>query len=74
MLLGAIGIYKPLVEWAGAGASVPLTGFGYLLSDGIRTAIKKMDFLVCSRHLTASAGGITRIIIRIYNGNDFKPR
>jgi stage V sporulation protein AE len=64
VLLGAIGIYKPLVEWAGAGASVPLTGFGYLLSDGIRTAIKENGFLgVFTGGLTASAGGITAALL-----------
>jgi stage V sporulation protein AE len=64
VFLGAIGIYKPLVEWAGAGASVPLTGFGYLLSDGIRTAIKENGFLgVFTGGLTASAGGITAALL-----------
>lgn len=64
VLLGAIGIYKPLVEWAGAGASVPLTGFGYLLSDGIRTAVKENGFLgVFTGGLTASAGGITAALL-----------
>ena len=39
VILGALGIYKPLVDFAGAGATVPLTGFGYTLSNGVKEAI-----------------------------------
>ena len=39
VLLGALGIYQPLVEWAGAGATVPLTGFGNLLAKGVKKAV-----------------------------------
>ena len=64
VILGAIGIYKPLIEWAGAGASVPLTGFGYLLSDGVRKAIdSKGAWGILSGGLTASAAGIAASII-----------
>lgn len=39
VILGAVGLYKPLAEWAGAGATVPLTGFGYLLAEGVKKAV-----------------------------------
>ena len=44
VVLGAIGLYKPLVDFAGAGATTPLTGFGYLISEGVRKAVDKDDF------------------------------
>lgn len=60
VILSALGIYKPLVEFAGAGASVPLTGFGNLLAEGVRKAIDKDGFLgVFTGGLTSSAGGVT---------------
>jgi stage V sporulation protein AE len=63
VLLGALGLYKPLVEFAGAGATVPLTGFGYLLSEGVKTAIDKTGFLgILTGGLTATAGGIAAAV------------
>lgn len=63
VVLGAIGVYKPLVEFAGAGASVPLTGFGYTLSKGVREAVDKDGFLgVFTGGLKATAGGITAAV------------
>lgn len=60
VLLGAIGVYKPLVDFAGAGATVPLTGFGYNLAKGVREAIEKDGFLgIFTGGLTATTGGIT---------------
>ena len=60
VFLGAIGIYKPLVEFAGAGASVPLTGFGYTLAKGVKEAVQHDGFLgIFSGGLKACAGGIT---------------
>lgn len=60
VLLGALGIYKPLVEFAGAGASVPLTGFGNILASGVREAVDKDGFLgIFTGGLKAAAGGIT---------------
>ena len=60
VLLGAIGVYKPIVDFAGAGASVPLTGFGYLISKGVREAVDKDGLLgALTGGMTASAGGIT---------------
>lgn len=62
--LGAVGIYEPLVEWAGAGATVPLTGFGYLLADGVKNAVDSNGIMgVFTGGLTASAGGITVAIL-----------
>ena len=59
VILGAIGIYKPLVDLAGAGATVPLTGFGYLISEGVRDAVDKQGLLgALTGPLTAAAGGI----------------
>ena len=64
VLLGAIGIYKPIVEFAGAGASVPLTGFGNILAKGVREAIDENGFLgIFLGGLKASAGGITAAVI-----------
>ena len=63
VFLGAIGVYKPFAEFAGAGASVPLTGFGYLLSKGVRDAADADGFLgIFTGGLKACAGGITTAI------------
>jgi len=59
VILGAVGLYKPLVDWAGAGATVPLTGFGYVLSEGVRKAVDEKGALgIFTGGLTAAAGGI----------------
>ena len=64
VIFGAIGIYEPIVEFAGAGATVPLTGFGYNLAKGVREAVNKDGFLgVLTGGLKATAGGITAAII-----------
>ena len=64
VILGAVGLYEPLVNFAGAGASVPLTGFGYTLAKGVREAINDNGFLgMFIGGLKASAGGITAAII-----------
>ena len=64
VILGAVGIYKPLVDFAGAGATVPLTGFGYLISEGIREAVDKQGLLgSLTGSLTAAAGGISAALI-----------
>lgn len=53
-------LYKPLIDLAGCGATVPLTGFGYLLYNGVREQIDKIGFLgIFTGGLTASAAGIT---------------
>ncbi len=62
--LTALGWYKPLVEWAGAGATVPLTGFGYLLATGVREAVKSRGVLgIFSGGVTAAAAGITAAVV-----------
>lgn len=64
VLLGAIGLYKPLVEFAGAGATVPLTGFGYNLAKGVKEAIGQDGFLgIFTGGLKAAAGGITVAVV-----------
>ena len=63
VFLGAIGVYKPFAEFAGAGASVPLTGFGYNLAKGVREAIQEDGFLgIFTGGLKACAGGITAAV------------
>ena len=64
VILGAIGVYKPLVEFAGAGATVPLTGFGYNLSKGVKEAVSQDGFLgIFTGGLKSAAGGITAAIV-----------
>ena len=60
VFLGAVGVYQPLVDFAGAGATTPLTGFGYVISKGVKESVDR-DGLVgaLTGGLTASAGGIT---------------
>ena len=63
VLLGALGLYKPLLAFAGAGASVPLTGFGYTLFKGVREAVDSQGFLgIFTGGLGATAGGIAAAI------------
>ncbi|MBE5818618.1 MAG: stage V sporulation protein AE [Clostridiales bacterium] len=60
VVLTAIGIYEPLVEWAGAGATVPLTGFGYSLAKGIRQAIDESGALgIAYGAVKGAAAGLT---------------
>ena len=64
VILGGIGLYEPLVEFAGAGASVPLLGFGNTLAKGVREAVAEKGFLgILSGGLKATAGGITVAIV-----------
>ena len=63
VLLGAVGLYEPFAKWAGAGATVPLTGFGNLLAKGVREAVDENGFLgIFTGGLKAAAGGITAAI------------
>lgn len=63
VILGAVGIYKPLAEFAGAGASVPLTGFGNILAKGVREGVQQDGFMgIFTGGLKAAAGGITAAI------------
>lgn len=60
VLLTAIGVYQPIVDFAGAGATVPLTGFGYTLAKGVRNAVDENGlFGALTGGLTATAAGIT---------------
>lgn len=64
VILGGLGLYQPLVDFAGAGASVPLTGFGNSLAKGVKEAIDKDGFLgIFIGGLKATAGGITAAIV-----------
>ena len=64
VLLGGLGLYAPLVEWAGAGATVPLTGFGYNLAKGVKEAIDKDGWIgIFTGGFTAAAGGVTAAMI-----------
>lgn len=76
VLLGAIGIYQPLADFAGAGATVPLTGFGNNLAKGVREAVQEDGFLgIFTGGLKAAAGGITAAIIAgLLASLIFKPR
>lgn len=76
VLLGAIGIYKPLAEFSGAGATVPLTGFGYTLAKGVREAVEQDGFIgIFTGGLKAAAGGITAAIFAgLLAGLLFRPR
>ena len=76
VLLGAVGIYEKLIAFAGAGASVPLTGFGYLLAKGVREAVEKDGFLgIFTGGLQACAGGITAAVIAgLISGTLFKAK
>lgn len=63
VILGAVGIYKPIVDFAGAGATVPLTGFGNNLAKGVREAIDKDGFIgIFTGGFTSAAGGIAAAI------------
>lgn len=63
VILGAVGVYQPLVDWACAGASIPLTGFGSTLAKGVREAVAEKGVLgAFTGGLTASAGGIAAAI------------
>ena len=64
VILGGIGVYKYLADFAGAGATVPLTAFGFNLAKGVKEAVDKDGFLgIFTGGLKASAGGITAAIL-----------
>lgn len=64
VILGGLGLYKPIVDFAGAGATVPLTGFGYLLSKGVKEAVTQNGLLgAFTGGLESCAGGITAAVI-----------
>ncbi len=64
VVLTAIGIYEPIVDWAGAGASVPLTGFGYTMAKGTEKAIAEQGMRgILTGGLSAASGGLTAAIM-----------
>jgi len=64
VLLSALGLYQPIVDWGGAGATVPLTGFGHLLAKGVKKAVAEKGLLgVFTGGLTSAAGGITAAVV-----------
>ena len=64
VLLGAVGVYEPFAEWAGAGATVPLTGFGNVLAHGVRQAVAEQGWLgVLTGGLTAGAAGVSAAVV-----------
>lgn len=64
IILTGIGIYEPIVEWGGAGATVPLLGFGYSLAKGVLIGVYENGFLgVFSGGVTGAAGGIAAVIL-----------
>lgn len=63
VILGALGLYEPLLDFAASGASVPLTGFGNILAKGVKKAVREQGFFgVFTGGLTASAAGISAAI------------
>lgn len=69
VLLTAVGVYEPLVQFAGAGASVPLTGFGYIMAKGTLKALSEDGLIgALSGGFTASAAGIAAAVIFAFIG------
>jgi len=67
VVLGAVGVYEPFAEWAGAGATVPLTGFGNVLAKGVREAVREKGVLgIFSGGFTAAACGICAAVFSGY--------
>lgn len=67
VVLGAVGLYEPFAKWAGAGASVPLTGFGNVLFQGIKKSVDQEGFIgIFKGGFTASAVGISAALIFAY--------
>ncbi len=67
VFLGAVGIYKPLIEFAGRGAAVPLTGFGFLISRGVRDAVDSQGALgILTGSLTAASAGTAAAMISAF--------
>lgn len=63
VILGGLGLYQPIIDWAGAGATVPLTGFGSLLAKGTKKAVAEKGLIgALTGGITAAAGGITAAV------------
>ena len=64
VLLTAIGLYEPIVNWAGSGATVPLLGFGYTLAEGVKEAVAQSGAIgIFTGGVKAAAGGITAAVL-----------
>jgi len=64
VILQTFGLYQPLVDFGGAGATVPLTGFGYSLANGVKKAVAEQGFVgIFTGGLTATAGGIAAVLL-----------
>ena len=76
VILGAVGVYKPLADWAGAGATVPLTGFGFSLAKGVKEAVAEKGLLgAFTGGVTSTAGGIAAaIFLGVLVAFIFKPK
>lgn len=76
VILGAVGVYEPLVKFGGAGAAVPLTGFGNTLAKGVREAIGEDGFIgIFTGGLKATAGGIcVAVVVALLASLIFKPK
>ena len=63
VLISALGLYQPLADWGGAGATVPLTGFGHALAKGVKKAVGEQGWLgILTGGLSATAGGSTMAV------------
>ncbi len=76
VILGGLGIYEPVVKWAGAGATIPLLGFGDTLAKGVKTAVEESGLLgAFTGGFTAAAGGIcAAVFFGLIVALCFKPR
>ena len=75
VILGALGLYEPLMDFAGAGASTPLTGFGYVIAKGVREAVDKDGaFGILCGALTASSAVITAVLVMSFIAAIFTKR
>lgn len=64
VILGGAGVYQPLADWAGAGATVPISGFGNVLAKGVKTAVEEKGLLgVLTGGFTSASGGVTAAMI-----------
>ena len=63
VVLGAVGLYQPIADWGGAGATVPLTGFGFALAKGVQKAVAEQGLLgALTGGITATAGGVAAAV------------
>lgn len=76
VVLGAVGLYQPIADWGGAGATVPLTGFGFTLAKGVKKAVAEKGLLgALTGGLTATAGGVTAaVFLALLVALIFKPK